>query len=91
MISTLLLIMALAYIQNISFSIVSRARNRDNQTYHMVAAVFSNLIWFATFRLLVIEDMSWTLFIPYGVGTVAGSLTGAKAAMWIEKKIGAKT
>ncbi len=88
--NTILLLIVLAYIQNISFSIVSRARNRDNQAYHMIAAVFSNLIWFATFRILVIADMDWVLFIPYGVGTVAGSLTGAKLSMWIEKKIGAK-
>ena len=88
--NTILLLIFLAYIQNISFSIVSRARNRDNQAYHMIAAVFSNLIWFATFRILVIADMDWVLFIPYGVGTVAGSLTGAKLSMWIEKKIGAK-
>ncbi len=89
--NTIVLLVCLAYIQNISFSIVSRARNRDNQAYHMIAAVFSNLIWFATFRILVIADMDWVLFIPYGVGTVAGSLTGAKLSMWIEKKIGAKT
>ena len=88
--NTILLLIVLAYIQNISFSIVSRARNRDNQAYHMIAAVFSNLIWFATFRILVIADMDWVLFIPYGIGTVAGSLTGAKLSMWIEKKIGAK-
>ena len=88
--NTILLLIVLAYIQNISFSIVSRARNRDNQAYHMIAAVFSNLIWFATFRILVIADMDWILFIPYGIGTVAGSLTGAKLSMWIEKKIGAK-
>ncbi len=88
--NTILLLIVLAYIQNISFSIVSRARNRDNQAYHMVAAVFSNLVWFATFRILVVADMDWVLFIPYGIGTVAGSLTGAKLSMWIEKKIGAK-
>lgn len=81
----------LAYVQNISFSIVSRARNRNHQVYHAVAAVLSNFVWFATFRLLVIEDMDWTLIIPYTFGTVAGSLTGARVSMWIEKKIGAKT
>ena len=88
--NTILIMVLLAYIQNISFSIVSRARNRDNQTYHALAAVASNLIWFATFRLLVTADMSWTLLIPYIFGTVSGSLTGAKVSMWIEKKIGAK-
>lgn len=89
--NALVAMVLLAYVQNISFSIVSRARNRDNQTYHALAAVASNLIWFATFRLLVTADMSWVLLAPYIVGTVAGSLTGSKVSMWIEKKIGAKT
>ncbi len=86
----ILLMMLLAYIQNISFSIVSRARNRDNFYYHAAAATASNLVWFATFRLLVTADMNWGLLAPYIVGTVLGSLTGAKVSMWIEKKIGAK-
>ncbi len=87
---TILIVILLAYVQNISFSIVSRARNRNNQTYHAIAAVASNLVWFATFRLLFIEDMSWVLLAPYTLGTVAGSLTGAKVSMWIEAKIGAR-
>jgi uncharacterized membrane protein YfcA len=33
--------------------------------------------------------MNWLLFIPYTVGTVTGSLCGAKVSMWIEAKIGA--
>jgi uncharacterized membrane protein YfcA len=51
----------------------------------------SNGIWFATFHLLVVEEMGWELAIPYVIGTVAGSLTGAKVSIWIEHKIGAKT
>lgn len=87
---TVLLLMALAYAQNITFSIVSRARNRDNMTYHALAAVGSNFVWFCTFRLLVVEDMSWALLIPYTIGTVAGSLTGAWVSIRIEKMLGAK-
>ena len=81
----------LAFTQNVSFTLVSRARNRSNMTYHAVASVLSNGIWFLTFRELVTADMSFTLFIPYTVGTVLGSLFGARASMWIEKKIGAVT
>lgn len=80
----------LAFIQNTSFSLVSRARNRNHMGYHAVASVLSNGIWFLTFRILVIEDMSFMLFIPYCVGTVLGSLFGAKVSMWVEKKIGAE-
>lgn len=84
-------ILLLAYIQNISFSIVSRARNRDNMTYHAVASVFSNGIWFLTMRELVVADLTFTLLIPYIIGTVAGSLTGAKVSMRIEKMLNAVT
>jgi uncharacterized membrane protein YfcA len=85
-----LFILALAYIQNISFSIVSRARNRSNMLYHASASVFSNGIWFLTFKLLLTHDMDYTLFVPYVIGTVCGSLTGAKVSMQIERWLGAK-
>ncbi len=87
---TVLVLLGLAYVQNISFSIVSRARNRDNFYYHASAATASNLVWFATFKVLFVAEMNWWLAIPYIIGCVAGSLTGAKVSMWIEKKIGAK-
>jgi uncharacterized protein YebE (UPF0316 family) len=83
-------ILLLAYIQNISFSIVSRARNRDNMYYHAIASVFSNGIWFLTMRELVISDLTPVLLLPYTFGTVAGSLTGAKVSMRIEKWLDAK-
>lgn len=79
----------LAFVQNISFSIVSRSRNRNNKKYHMIAALFSNSIWFLTFRELVTADMNFVLFIPYVVGTIAGSTWGMSISMWIEKKLGA--
>ena len=89
MIYSLIKILILAYIQNVSFSVVSRSRNRNNMTYHLIAATFSNTIWFLTFRELVLSDMNWMLFVPYVVGTVAGSLSGVKLSMMIEKWLGA--
>lgn len=85
----LIYIAVLAFVQNVSFSLVSRSRNRDNTTYHIIAAVFSNSLWFLTMRELVLADLTPLLLLPYLVGTVSGSLTGAKVAMWIERKIGA--
>ncbi len=82
-------IMLLAFAQSVSFSVVSRSRNRSNQTYHLIAAIFSNGIWFLTFRQLVMSDMNFTLFIPYTIGTVAGSLFGVKVSMKIERSLGA--
>jgi len=58
-------------------------------TYHLIAAVFSNGVWFLTFRQLVLSDMTFGLFIPYTIGSVAGSLTGQKLSMYIEKWLGA--
>jgi uncharacterized membrane protein YfcA len=88
---TMAAIIALAFLQNTSFSVVSRARNRNNMAYHAIASVASNGIWFATFHLLVIENMSWYLWIPYCTGTVLGSLFGAKLSMRIEGWLGATT
>lgn len=79
----------LAFVQNVSFSIVSRSRNRDNIQYHIVASALSNGIWYLTFRELVLSDMTLLLFPFYTIGTVLGSVYGVKVSMWIEKKIGA--
>jgi len=84
-------ILALAFIQNVSFTMVSRSRNRDNMTYHAICSVFSNGIWFLTMKTLVAADLSLWLIGPYIVGTVAGSLSGAKVSIMIETAIGAKT
>jgi len=87
--ASVMTVLLLAFIQNVSFSIVSRSRNRDNISYHLIAASFSNMIWFLTFRQLVLADMDYWLMIPYGVGSVSGSIYGVKISMWIERKLGA--
>jgi len=82
-------ILVLAFVQNISFSIVSRSRNRNNKTYHIIASLFSNSIWFLTFRELILGDMNYLLFLPYVAGTVIGSAYGMSLSMKIEKWLGA--
>lgn len=82
-------ILLLAFTQNVSFSIVSRSRNRDNFTYHILASVLSNGVWFLTMRELVVSDLNLTLAIPYVIGTVVGSAVGVKISMRIEKLLGA--
>jgi hypothetical protein len=84
-------LMLLAFAQSVSFSIVSRSRNRNNITYHIIASIFSNGVWFATFKNLLTADMSWILFIPYTVGTVSGSVTGVKVSQKIEQWLGAES
>ena len=82
---------ALAFAQNISFSIVSRSRNRDNITYHFVAAIFSNGVWYLTFKALIAAGMNLILFVPYTLGTVLGSISGQKISMYIESILGASS
>lgn len=86
-----LILMAMAFAQNITFSLVSRSRNRDNITYHIIAAIGSNAVWFLTFRHLVTRDMSLSMLIPYTIGTVAGSVFGVKISMIIERWLGASS
>lgn len=81
----ILTLLALSFIQSISFSLVSRSRNRNNIPYHIIASIFSNGVWFLTFKLLVVNNMDIILFIPYCIGTVIGSVLGVKISMYIEK------
>ena len=101
----LLLWAILLFIQNFSFTMVSRARNSGSLTYHAIAAVFSNGIWFASQFILVdsvvgiIKEANWKYAIFVGVFyttfTIAGSLTSHIVLMkWVEKgsrKVGSKT
>ena len=91
MIFKIVTLMLLAFVQSISFSIVSRSRNRNNITYHIIASVFSNAVWFLTFRELVLSNMNLLLFVPYTIGTVIGSVTGVKISQRIEKWLGAES
>ena len=84
-------LMTLAFAQSVSFSIVSRSRNRNNITYHIIASIFSNGIWFLTFRNLILSEMNLLLFVPYTIGTVSGSVTGVKISQWIEKLLHAES
>ena len=83
-------ILFLAFAQNVAFTMVSRSRNRDHMTYHAICAVFSNLLWFLTIKELVAADLSLVMAVPYVVGTVCGSLFGAKISMFIEKVLNAR-
>lgn len=84
-----LILIGICIAQNTAFSLVSRSRNRDNLLYHAGAAVLSNGIWFATMKYMIdLEFLGW-LVVPYVVGTVTGSLLGAKISMFIERLIGA--
>jgi len=79
---------ALSAAQQVSFSIVSRSRQRNNMAYHVIASIFSNSVWFLTFRQLNLKNWTNELYAPYALGGAIGSVTGAGVSMGIEKKLG---
>jgi hypothetical protein len=81
----------LAFAQSVTFSLASRARNRDSFAYHLLAATLSNTVWFLTFRSLLERDMSFALLITYTLGSVPGSIIGGKLGMAIEKFLDARS
>lgn len=92
------IVAALSYVQNVSYTLASRARNRSSRAYYIIASVFANLIWFFTLKLVVIdygiEQMSWELLLvllSYIIGNVLGSLTGMWSSEKIERWLGAST
>lgn len=87
--AVLIPLLLFAYVQNISFGLTSRSRNRSSVIYHFLAATLSTFIFFLMLRKLIVSELTLTLLFPYVAGTVAGSITGAQISSWIEKKIGA--
>ena len=83
------LMFAFASAQSISFSLVSRSRNRNNIAYHAIASIFSNGIWYLVFRHITQADMQPSYAPAYVSGSVFGSLIGVGASMKIEKILGA--
>jgi hypothetical protein len=85
-----MLLLGYAFGQSVSFSIVSRARQRNHNAYLMWASVFSNGIWYLTMHQLAIKNITPDKTAPYVVGGVVGSLVGQNIAMHVEKKINAR-
>lgn len=86
-----LLILVLAYCQQIGGSMSSRSRNRNSHAYHGLCAVLSNGFFLATMTVLNFADWNPWMGVPYVAGAVVGSITGSAISMRIEKLIGATT
>lgn len=88
---TFFVVLVVAYFQNVAGALSSRSRNRNDMRYHTIAAIFNNGIWFLSLKILSDSGMSIYLLLPYTVGTVSGSLTGANVGMVIERWLGASS
>ncbi len=85
-----MLLLGYAFAQSVSFAVVSRARQRNHETYLLWASVFSNGIWYLTMNQLTLKNITPDKTAPYVVGGVVGSLVGQNVAMHVEKKINAR-
>jgi hypothetical protein len=68
------IMLGLTILQNASFTLVSRARNRKSLLYHGAAATCSNGIWLLVFRNLSMNLSNTSLMITYVIGAVTGSV-----------------
>lgn len=86
-----IILFLMTILQNLSFTVVSRARNSDNILFHAIAAVASNGLWFIVANSVIAKPNSVALGITYVAGTVTGSLIGHYVSMnffekWFKKK-----
>ncbi|HAU07530.1 MAG: hypothetical protein UW46_C0011G0028 [Candidatus Yanofskybacteria bacterium GW2011_GWF1_44_227] len=77
--------------QSISFTNVSRARQRKNENYLLWASIFSNGVWYLTAHLLVVKVLPMYMLIPYTMGTLYGGMIGQFVSMQIERMFKIKT
>lgn len=81
----------LFFMQNVVFTTVSRARNRDKMWWGYIASLGSNGIWVFVIRELIKNFDDPIVIAMYIFMTAAGSTFGMWLNMKIEKLIGAKT
>lgn len=79
------------FIQNLVFTTVSRARNRDKLWWGFIASIASNGVWIFVIRELIPKLEQIDIVILYIIMTSIGSTFGMWVNRKIEKKIGAKT
>lgn len=82
---------AMFFFQNLVFTTVSRARNRDKMWWGWIASIGSNGIWIFVIRELIKNFEDPVVIGLYIFMTAGGSTFGMWANMKIEKLIGAKT
>lgn len=87
MILDLLLLAAVAFLQNMAFTAVSRSRNSGDPAYHRWCALASNGVWFVTNILITmkvweaLKTGSWWFVIATGVVYVIATTEGSVLMM----------
>jgi hypothetical protein len=87
---TSLLIFTLTGWRELSFTMKSRAGNRDNERYLNWTSVFSNGVWYIALAPLALNGIHWDKALPYVAGAGMGSLIGQLVSMRAERILDAR-
>mgnify|MGYP006897672777 CR=1 FL=1 len=79
----------ISFVLNVLWSMMGRARNRNNVLYHSLLVIVSNFLWIFFMKELISSDTQTMLFSC--IGSSIGAILGQPISMFIEKKIGAKS
>lgn len=84
---SLLWLVLMTFLFNVSACFYARARNRNNFTYHGIATIVSGTFWFYSFKPLMETGLDVYGFFCYSIGTLFGSLVGQRISLYIESRI----
>lgn len=73
-----LIFFGLVLAQSMSFTFISRARNRNNVKLAALASFFSNTTWIFVFRHIVLNLDDWVMYPLYVGAMVLGCVTQMK-------------
>lgn len=73
-----LIFFLLVLAQSLSFTFISRARNRNNIKIAAIASFCSNTTWILVFRHIVINFQDWGMYPIYVGAMVLGCVTQMK-------------
>ena len=81
---SILIVIGLGILQNLFYTLSSRAGNRSNNWYIAITGICSGLAFYVSAIYLFSKDMPAVLFIPYILSTSLGSAIGSFFSMLIE-------
>ena len=84
MVEKYVLFFVLVIFQSMSFTFISRARNRNNIGLAGVASLFSNGAWILVFRQIVLNVHDMWIYVIYVIAMAIGTLIQMKLSMKIE-------
>lgn len=78
-------LLVVSLVLNVLFSMMGRARNRNNILYHAILTLASNTLWIVFMKELMSSDLK--IIIISSVGATIGAVCGQKISMIVENKI----